>query len=106
MEKIIKGDRVVVLTGRDKGKQGTVLQRLDADHVLVEGINVVKRHTKPNPTKGISGGILVKSMPIHISNVGLLNPASNKPARVGIAMVDGKKRRVYRPGGELVANQA
>lgn len=95
MKKIVKGDRVMVRCGRDKGKQGVVLSCIDAEHVLVEGINVVKRHTKPNPAKGVAGGIVVKSLPIHISNVGLFNPATLKAARTTIKLIDGKKSRVF-----------
>ncbi len=103
MNKIRKGDQVIVLTGRDKGKRGTVAARVDADHVLVDGINVVKKHVKPNPLKGSTGGIVDKTMPIHQSNVAIFNPASGKADRVGIKLLeDGKKVRVYKSSGEEI----
>lgn len=102
MKKIVKGDRVIVRCGRDKGKQGVVLSCIDADHVLVEGINVVKRHTKPNPAKGIAGGVVMKSLPIHISNVGLFDPATQKATRTSVKVVDGKKSRVFVGSGNAV----
>ena len=103
MEKIRKGDEVIVLTGRDKKRRGTVLQRVDADHVLVEGINVVKKHVKPNPLKGTTGGIVDKSMPIHQSNVAIFNAASGKADRVGIKLgADGKRVRVFKSTGEEI----
>jgi large subunit ribosomal protein L24 len=76
MQRIRKGDEVVVLAGRDKGKRGTVLRRVDGDHVVVEGVNRVKKHQRPNPMKGINGGIVDKDLPIHVSNVALFNPAT------------------------------
>ena len=76
MEKIRKGDEVVVITGKDKGKRGTVLTRVDAERVLVEGVNRAKKHVKPNPVKGVAGGIVDKDMPIHLSNVALFNPGT------------------------------
>ena len=84
MEKIRKGDEVVVITGKDKGKRGTVVRRVDAEHLVVEGVNRAKKHVKPNPMKGVAGGIVDKDMPIHISNVALFNPATKKADRVGI----------------------
>ncbi len=100
MKKIRKGDQVIVLTGRDKGKRGAVSSRVDVDHLLVEGINVVKKHVKPNPLKGTTGGIVDKTMPIHQSNVAIYNPASGKADRVGIKLLeDGKKVRVYKSSG-------
>ena len=103
MEKSRKGDEVVVITGKDKGKRGTVLTRVDADYVLVEGVNRAKKHVKPNPMKGVQGGIVDKDMPIHISNVALFNPATKKADRVGIkALEDGRKVRVFKSNGELV----
>jgi large subunit ribosomal protein L24 len=103
MNKIRKGDQVIVLTGRDKGKRGTISARIDADHVLVEGVNVVKKHVKPNPLKGTTGGIVDKTMPIHQSNVAIYNPASAKADRVGIKLLDdGKKVRVFKSSGEQV----
>jgi large subunit ribosomal protein L24 len=103
MNKIRKGDQVIVLTGRDKGKRGTVSARVDEDHVLVEGINVVKKHTKPNPMKGTTGGVLDKTMPIHQSNVAIFNPATGKADRVGVKLLqDGKKVRVFKSSGEEI----
>ena len=103
MEKIRKGDEVVVITGKDKGKRGTVLSRVDVDHVLVEGVNRAKKHVKPNPVKGVANGIVDKDMPIQISNVALFNPATKKADRVGFkALDDGRKVRVFKSNGELV----
>lgn len=103
MQKIRKGDDVVVVTGRDKGKRGVVIRRLDSDMLLVEGVNRVKKHTKPNPMKGQQGGILEKEMPIHLSNVALFNPATQKGDRVGVKVLeDGRKVRVFKSNGELV----
>jgi len=103
MVRIKKGDEVVVLTGRDKGKRGTVLRRVDAEHVVVEGINRVKKHQRPNPMKGETGGIVDKDMPIHVSNVALFNPQTKKADRVGVkTLEDGRKVRVYRSNGEQV----
>ena len=106
MEKIRKGDEVIMLTGRDKNRRGTVLQRVDADHVLVEGINVVKKHTRPNPMQGTTGGIIEKSMPVHISNVAIYNPQTGKADRVGIKQEEGRKVRVFRSSGEPVGAKA
>lgn len=103
MNKIRKGDQVIVLTGRDKGKRGTVGQRVDADHVVVDGINVVKKHVKPNPMKGTTGGVIDKTMPIHQSNVAIFNPATAKADRVGIKIrADGTKVRVFKSTGEEI----
>ena len=103
MNKIRKGDQVIVLTGRDKGKRGTVAQRVDDDHVVVEGINVVKKHVKPNPMKGATGGVVDKTMPINQSNVAIFNPATAKADRVGIKILaDGKKVRVFKSNGEEI----
>ena len=103
MNKIRKGDEVIVLTGRDKGKRGVVASRVDADHLIVDGVNVVKKHAKPNPMKGTTGGIVDKTMPIHQSNVAIFNPASGKADRVGIKLLaDGKKVRVYKSSGEEI----
>jgi large subunit ribosomal protein L24 len=106
MEKIRKGDEVVVLTGRDKKRRGTVLSRVDADHVLVEGINVVKKHVRPNPMQGVAGGIIDKTMPIHISNIALFNPSTGKADRVGVKEVDGRRVRIYRSSGDVVGAKA
>jgi large subunit ribosomal protein L24 len=103
MNKIRKGDQVVVLTGRDKGKRGTVSQRVDEDHLLVDGVNVVKKHVKPNPMKGVQGGISNKTLPIHQSNVAIYNAATSKADRVGIKLLaDGKKVRIYKSTGEQI----
>ncbi|MDD2740987.1 MAG: 50S ribosomal protein L24 [Rhodocyclaceae bacterium] len=103
MEKIRKGDDIVVTTGKDKGKRGTVLRRVDDEHVLVEGVNRAKKHVKPNPVKGVAGGIIDKDMPIHLSNVALFNPATKKADRVGFKLLDdGRKVRVFKSNGELV----
>ncbi|HVR52617.1 50S ribosomal protein L24 [Pseudorhodoferax soli] len=104
MNKIRKGDEVIVLTGRDKGKRGKVLLRSDDSHVLVEGINLVKKHVKPNPMKGTTGGIVEKGMPIHQSNVAIFNAATGKADRVGIKLsADGKTRsRVFKSSGEEI----
>jgi large subunit ribosomal protein L24 len=100
MNKIRKGDDVIVLTGRDKGKRGKVALRKDDSHVVVDGINMVKKHTKPNPMKGEAGGIVEKTMPIHQSNVAIFNAATGKADRVGIKMLaDGKRVRVYKSSG-------
>ena len=103
MEKIRKGDDVIVITGKDKGKRGTVLRRVGEEHVVVEGVNRAKKHVKPNPMKGVSGGIVDKDMPIHVSNVAVFNPASKKADRVGFKLLeDGRKVRVFKSSGELV----
>ena len=106
MNKIRKGDQVIVLTGRDKGRRGTVLSRVDDQRLIVEGINVVKKHTRPNPMKGVAGGISDKTMPIHQSNVMLFNPATSKGDRVGMKLVDGKKLRVFKSNGAVVGAKA
>jgi large subunit ribosomal protein L24 len=100
MNKIRKGDQVIVLTGRDKGKRGTVVLRKDDDHVIVEGINLVKKHTKPNPLKGTTGGIVEKAMPIHQSNVAIYNPSTGKADRVGIQADGDNRKRVFKSSGE------
>jgi len=103
MNKIRTGDQVIVLTGRDKGKRGVVTSRVDADHLVVEGVNVVKKHVRPNPLKGTQGGIVDKTMPIHQSNVAIFNGATGKADRVGIKLLeDGKKVRVYKSSGEEI----
>ena len=103
MQRIRKGDEVVIIAGRDKGKRGTVLRRVDADHVVVEGVNRVKKHQRPNPMKGVTGGIVELDKPIHISNVALFNPASKKGDRAGIkTLEDGRKVRVFKDNGEQV----
>ena len=103
MNKIRKGDQVIVLTGRDKGKRGTVSRRVDEQYVLVEGVNIVKKHVKPNPMKGTTGGVVDKTMPIHQSNVAIWNAAASKADRVGIKLLDnGDKVRVYKSSGEQI----
>ena len=103
MNKIRKGDQVIVLTGRDKGKRGAVASRVDDDHVIVEGINMVKKHVKPNPMKGTTGGVVDKTMPINQSNVAIYNAATGKGDRVGAkVLADGKKVRVYKSTGEEI----
>ena len=103
MNKIRKGDQVIVLTGRDKGKRGTVTSRVDDERIVVEGINVVKKHVKPNPMKGTTGGVIDKTMSIHQSNVAIFNPATGKVDRVGIkVMADAKKVRVFRSSGDEI----
>ena len=103
MNKIRTGDEVIVLAGRDKGKRGKVSLRKDDSHVMVEGINLVKKHTKPNPLKNTAGGIVEKSMPIHQSNVAIFNGATGKADRVGIkTLADGKRVRVYKSSGEEI----
>jgi large subunit ribosomal protein L24 len=103
MNKIRKGDQVIVLTGRDKGKRGTVAQRVDEQRIVVEGVNVVKKHVKPNPMKGTTGGVIDKTMSIHQSNVAIFNPATGKADRVGVkVLADATKVRVYRSSGEEI----
>jgi large subunit ribosomal protein L24 len=103
MNKIRKGDQVIVTTGRDKGKRGTVAERIDEQKVIVEGINVVKKHVKPNPLKGTTGGVVDKTMPIQQSNIALFNPSTGKADRVGFKILaDGKKVRVFKSSGEEV----
>jgi large subunit ribosomal protein L24 len=103
MEKIKKGDDVIVTTGRDKGKRGTVLRIVDARHLVVEGVNRVKKHQRPNPMKGLTGGIVDKDMPIDVSNVALYNPQTKKADRVGFKLMEnGRKVRVFKSNGEMV----
>ena len=103
MNKIRKGDQVIVLAGRDKGKRGVVSLRKDDSHLLVEGINLVKKHTKPNPMAGSQGGIVEKTMPIHQSNVAIYNATTGRADRVGIkVLADGNKVRVFKSSGEEI----
>ena len=103
MRRIRKGDEVIVRAGRDKGKRGTVLRVLADDKVIVENVNVVKRHTKPNPARGTTGGIIDKEMPIHVSNVNLFNPFTKKGDRVGFRVLeDGRKVRYFKSNNEVV----
>ena len=103
MQRIIKGDQVVVITGRDRGTKGTVLSRVDDRHIIVEGVNVVKKAVRPNPALGVEGGIVDKTLPIDQSNVMLVNPETGKGERVGFKEVDGKKVRVFKSNGAVVA---
>jgi large subunit ribosomal protein L24 len=104
MSKIRKGDQVVVLTGRDKGKRGTVLKVLpEFTRAVVEGVNRVKKHTKPNPMKNTTGGIVEKEMSIDLSNIAIFNPATSKADRVGYKTLDdNRKVRVFRSNGEVI----
>ena len=103
MNKIRKGDQVIVLAGRDKGKRGVVSLRKDDSHLVVEGINLVKKHTKPNPMAGSQGGIVEKTMPIHQSNVAIYNATTGRADRVGIkVLADGSKVRVFKSSGEEI----
>jgi large subunit ribosomal protein L24 len=103
MRKIRKGDQVVVTTGKDKGKRGSILRAVGEAHVVVEGLNRVRKHQKPNPMKGLTGGIVDLEMPLHVSNVAILNPATQKADRVGFRLMDdGRKVRVFRSNGEMI----
>jgi len=103
MNRIKKGDEVIVIAGKDKGKRGSVLQLMPNDRVLIENVNVVKRHTRGNPARGTSGGILDKEMPIHASNVALFNPVTKKADRVGFRVLeDGRKVRYFKSNNEVL----
>ncbi|SCY50489.1 LSU ribosomal protein L24P [Nitrosospira sp. Nl5] len=103
MRKIRKGDDVIIITGKDKGKRGTVLRMVDADLVVIEGANKVKKHQRPNPNKGAAGGIIEMEKPIQISNVAIFNPATQKADRVGIKILEDKRKvRYFRSNGELL----
>lgn len=103
MNKIRKGDEVIVISGRDKGKRGKVAERATEDRLIVDGVNIVKKHAKPNPMKGVTGGIIDKTMSIHQSNVAIFNAASGKADRVGIKqLADGSKVRVFKSSGEEI----
>jgi large subunit ribosomal protein L24 len=103
MNKIRKGDDVVVIAGKDKGKHSTVLLYVDAEHVVVKGVNRAKKHTKPNPVKGVVGGVVEKDMPIHVSNLSLYNPVLKMAGRVGFKVLsDGVKVRIFKSSGEQV----
>ena len=103
MNKIRKGDQVIVTTGRDKGKRGTVTQRVDEARLVVDGVNVVKKHVKPNPMKGTTGGVVDKTLPIHQSNIAIFNPATGKADRVGIKfLADKTKVRVFKSSGDEI----
>ena len=103
MNRIKQGDEVIVLTGKDKGRRGNVIRIMENNRVLVENVNMAKRHTKANPQAGIAGGIIEKEMPLHISNVGLYNPATDKADRVGFKVLeDGRKVRYFKSNNEVV----
>ena len=103
MRKIKKGDEVIVITGKDKGKRGSVLRVLDDDRVLVENTNMAKKHQKPNPALGTPGGIIEKEMPLHVSNVAVYNPATGEADRIGFKnLEDGRKVRYFKSNGEVV----
>ena len=106
MQRIIKGDQVVVIAGRDRSTKGTVLSRVDDRHIIVEGVNVVKKAVRPNPALGVEGGIVDKTLPIDQSNVMLVNPETGKGERVGFKEVDGKKVRVFKSNGAVVGAKA
>jgi large subunit ribosomal protein L24 len=103
MNKLKKGDEVLVIAGKDKGKRGAILKMSALDRVVVEGVNRVKKHTRPNPLKGTPGGIADKDMPVHISNIAIFNPATQKADRVGIKVLeDGRKVRIFKSNGEMI----
>jgi large subunit ribosomal protein L24 len=103
MNKIRKGDQVQIITGKDKGKRGIVVRVRDDERIVVEGVNVIKRHTKPNPNLGTAGGIVEKEAPLHISNVAIFNPVTSKPDRVGFkTLEDGRKVRIFKSTKEVV----
>ncbi len=103
MNRIRKGDRIIVTTGRDKGRQGTVLRVVDDEHVVIENVNMVKKHQKPNPQRNTQGGIVQKEAALHVSNVALFNPITKKGDRVGFKKLDdGRKVRVFKSNGEVV----
>lgn len=103
MQRIRTGDEVIVIAGKDKGRRGTVLKVIDDEHVVVESINMAKKHQKPNPNAGIAGGINEQEMPIHASNVMLFNPAANKGDRIGFKILeDDKKVRYFKSNGEVL----
>ena len=105
MQRIRKGDEVIVLAGRDKSRRGVVLSRVGEDKVVVEGINVAKKHVKPNPMLNNPGGIVNKTMPIHISNMAIINPETGKADKVRIKEVDGRKVRVFRSNDKVVGEK-
>jgi large subunit ribosomal protein L24 len=102
MRKIKSNDEVIVISGKDKGKRGTVSRLVGENKVIVSGINIVKRHTKPNPNAGIAGGIVEKEAPMDISNVAIFNPETNKADRVGFLVEDGLKKRVYKSTNKVI----
>jgi large subunit ribosomal protein L24 len=103
MQKIRKSDQVIVLAGKDRGKRGVVLSLLDSGHAIVEGVNIVHKHQRPLPMKGVNGGIIEKLMPIHLSNIGLYNPSTNKVDKVGFRLLaDGRKVRYFKSTNETI----
>ena len=102
MRKIKRDDEVIVITGKDKGKRGKVQRVVDENRLIVSGINMIKRHTKPNPNMGVAGGIVEKEAAIQVSNVAIFNPSTNKADRVGFKIEDGKKTRVFKSTGEAI----
>jgi len=103
MRKIKKGDDVVVVSGKDKGKRGAVLRVVDIEHLVVEGANKVKKHQRPNPMRGLTGGIIEKEMPLHVSKVAIFNPQTRKADRVGFRLLeDGRKVRFFKSNGEVI----
>ena len=103
MRKIRKGDDVIVIAGRDRGKRGTVLRVVDLEHIVVEGANRVKKHQRPNPMKGTAGGIVDREMPLHVSNVAIFNPGTKRADRVGVKLLDdGRRVRCFKSNGEVI----
>lgn len=102
MQKIRRDDEIIVIAGKDKGKRGKVLKVLADDRLLVRGINLVKRHTKPNPMAGVQGGIVEKEAPLHLSNIAIFNAETSKADRVGFKVEDGKKVRVFKSTQKVV----
>mgnify|MGYP002630921342 CR=1 FL=1 len=103
MDRIKKGDEVIIISGKDKGKRGAVTRVLDAERVLVENINMVKRHTKPNTARGAAGGIVEKEMPLHTSNIAIYNPVTKKGGRIGFrTLEDGRKVRYFKSNNEVL----
>jgi large subunit ribosomal protein L24 len=103
MRKIKKGDDVLVVSGKDKGKRGAVLRVVDIEHLVVEGANKVKKHQRPNPMRGLTGGIIEKEMPLHVSKVAIFNPQTRKADRVGFRLLeDGRKVRFFKSNGEVI----
>ena len=103
MNKLKRDDEVIVIAGKDKGKRGTISQLVGKEHVLVHGVNMVKRHTKPNPNAGVAGGIVEREAALHVSNVAIFNAGSNKADRVGIAVTeDGARKRVFKSNGQEI----
>ncbi len=102
MQKIRKDDEVILITGKDKGRRGKVLRVLGRERVLVEGVNVVKKHQKPNPQRNTQGGIIDKEAPLHISNVAIYNPMTKKADRVGFKILEGRKVRYFKSNNEMI----